>query len=132
MGGDSLSQIGGPCVEVIDPGLDGVEPVAELVDGEGGSPEVVGEGRERRGPPGGLAGVPVEQTPRDVVVAIAEDCGGNRDRVAKDSFCGVATAVNLRLNFFDDDALSAFYRFHITQIFRCNFAFPWYSPWHAV
>jgi hypothetical protein len=33
----------------------------------------------------------------------------------------------LRLNFFDNDAFPAFNRFHITQIFRFNFAFPWYS-----
>ena len=33
-----------PGVEVVDPGLDGEDPVAELVDGEGGGPEVVGEG----------------------------------------------------------------------------------------
>ena len=36
--GEALSQIGAPGVEVIDPSLDGVEPVAEFVHGEGGGP----------------------------------------------------------------------------------------------
>jgi hypothetical protein len=31
------------------------------------------------------------------------------------------------LNFFDDDTSPAFDRFHITQVFRVNGAFPWYS-----
>jgi hypothetical protein len=31
------------------------------------------------------------------------------------------------LNFFDHDASAAFDRFHITQIFGVNVAFPWYS-----
>ena len=42
LGGDSLSQIGAPCTEMIDPGLDGVEPVAKLVHDKGGGPEIVG------------------------------------------------------------------------------------------
>src|ERR1700733_1508182 len=53
LGGDPLSQVGAPGAEVIDPCLDGVEPVAELVHGEGGRPKVVGEWLYRRGAPGG-------------------------------------------------------------------------------
>ena len=67
-----------------------------------------------------FAGVPVQQTPGDVVVTIAEDCGGDRDGVAQSSFCGVAATVHLWLNFFDNNALPAFYRFHIHQIFNSN------------
>ena len=88
LGGDSLSQIGAPGAEVIDPGLDGVEPVAKLVHDKGGGPEIVGESCQRRGVPLGFAGVPVQQSPGDVVVTIAEDCGGDRDGVAESSFCG--------------------------------------------
>ena len=66
----------------------------------------------------------------DVVVAIAEDGCGDCDGVAEDSLCRVAAAVDLRLNFFDNDAFAAFNRFHITQIFRCNVTIPWYSPVH--
>ena len=71
--------------------------------------------------------MPIQQTPSDVVVAIAEDCGGDGDRVAEDSFCRVAATVDLWLNFFDNNAFPAFYRFHIHQIFRFKFAYPWYS-----
>ena len=123
-----FSQIGAPGVEVIDPGLDGVEPVAEFVHGEGGGPEIVGEGasvawnaslvRCRAGR-ANVAG--------DVVVAIGEDCSGDRDGIAEDSSCGIAAAVDLRLNFFDDDTFAAFDRFHITLMFLVNRAFPWYS-----
>ena len=98
-----------------------------LVDHEGDGPEIVGEGRERRGAPVIFAGVPIEQAPGDVVVAVAEDRRGHRDSVAEDSFCRVAASVDLRLDFFDNDTSPAFDRFHITQVFRVNRAFPWYS-----
>ena len=69
----------------------------------------------------------IQQSPGDVVVTVAEDGCSYCDGVAEDSFCRVATAVDLRLYFFDYDASAAFNRFHITLIFRCNFRFPWYS-----
>jgi hypothetical protein len=65
----------------------------------------------------------IEQPASNVVVTVAEDCCSDGNDVAEDSFCGVATAVDLRLNFFDDDASAAFNRFHITQIFKCDFAY---------
>ena len=77
--------------------------------------------------PVGFAGMPVQQSPGDVVVTVAEDGCSYCDCVAEDSLCGVATAVDLRLDFFDNDAFASFNRFHITQIFRCNFRLPWYS-----
>jgi hypothetical protein len=127
LGREALLQVGAPGVEVIDPCLEGVEPVAELVDREGDSPEIVGEGRQRRGAPVFFAGVPVKQASGDVVVAVTEDCRGHGDGVAEDSLCGIAAAIDLRLDFFDDDTFPAFDRFHITQVFQVNGAFPWYS-----
>jgi hypothetical protein len=62
-----------------------------------------------------------------VVVTVAEDGCGDCDDVAEDSFCRIATAVDLRLHFFDNDAFASFYRFHITEIFRFSFRFLWYS-----
>ena len=54
----------------------------------------------------------VEETGGDVVVAVAEDGGGDGDLVAEDAAGGVAAAVDRRLDRFDDDALTAFSRFH--------------------
>jgi len=63
----------------------------------------------------------------NVVVTVAEDGCSHCQGVAEDSLCRVATAVDLRLYFFDNDAFASFNRFHITQILRCCFRFPWYS-----
>ena len=62
-----------------------------------------------------------------MVVAVAEDCGGDGDGVAENSLRRVAAAIDLGLNFFDHDASAAFDRFHITQIFGVYVAFPSYS-----
>ena len=51
LGGEAFGEVVSPGVEVVDPGFDGEAPVAELVDGEGGGPEVVGEGGEGDGLP---------------------------------------------------------------------------------
>jgi hypothetical protein len=58
----------------------------------------------------------IEQSPGDVVMTVPEDCCSYCDGVAEDSLCGVATAVDLRLNFFDYDASASFNRFHMIQI----------------
>jgi hypothetical protein len=52
-----------------------------------------------------------------MVVTVAKDSGRDGYGIAKYSLCGVPTAVDLRLNFFDNDSSPAFNRFHITQIF---------------
>ena len=49
-------------------------------------------------------------------MTIAEDGCGDRDDVVEDSLCRIATAVDLRLHFFDNDAFASFNRFHITEI----------------
>jgi hypothetical protein len=67
--------------------------------------------------------MPIQQPPGDMVVAIAEDCGSHSYGVAEYSFCGVAAAVYLRLNLFDNDASPAFNRFHITRSSEFNFVF---------
>src|SRR5437764_2731218 len=75
----------------------------------------------------------VQQLAGDVVVTVAKDRCSYGDGVAENPLCSVTTAVDLRLYFFDNDAFASLYRFHITQISRCNFIFrsnfrfPWYS-----
>src|SRR5438270_6975275 len=69
----------------------------------------------------------VQQSTGDVVMTIAEDRCSYGDGIAEDSLCGVTTAVDLRLYFFDNDAFASFYGFHIAKIFRCNLSPPWYS-----
>ena len=80
LGGEALPEVGAPGVEVVDPGLDGELPGAELVDGEAGGPEVVGERGHGDGAPAPFAGVAVEQACGDMVVAVGEDGGGDDDR----------------------------------------------------
>ena len=57
------------------------------------------------------------QAAGDVIVAIAEDGGGDLDGIAKAALGGVTAAVDLRLNFFDDDTSAAFSRFHALASF---------------
>ncbi len=57
-------------------------------------------------------------------MTVAEDRCGYGYGIAEDSLCGIAAAIDLRLDLFDNDALPAFNRFHITQIFGRNLAFP--------
>jgi hypothetical protein len=117
LGDDPFLQVGAPGCEVIDPRVDGVEPVAELVYGKGCGPEVVGESSQRDGAPVVFAGVPIQKPRRDMIVTIAKDRCRYGNGVAEDPFGRVTAAVDLRLNFFDHDASAAFNRFHITQIF---------------
>ena len=114
LGFEAFFQVGVPGFEVIDPGFDGEEPVSQLIHGEGGLPEVVGEGGEGCGVPVFFGGVAVEEATGDVVVAVGEDGGGDGDLVVEDALCGIAAAVNLRLDLLDDDATAAFDRFHGT------------------
>ena len=53
-----------------------------------------------------------EQARGDVVVTIGEDGSGDFYGVADEAAGGIAATVHLRLNLFDDDALTAFGRFH--------------------
>ena len=112
LGCEALGEVGGPGVEVVDPGFDGEVVEADGVDGEGGGPEVVGEGGEGRGLPLFGGGVAVEQAGGDVVVAIGEDGGGDGDGVADDALDGVTAGVDGGLDLFDDDAAAAFGGFH--------------------
>jgi hypothetical protein len=57
----------------------------------------------------------VQQARGNVIVAIREDRGGYVNPIAYDAARVVTAAVHLRLNLFDDDALSAFGRFHFVQ-----------------
>lgn len=60
-------------------------------------------------------------------MAITKDSCSYGYDVIEDAPCRIASAVDLRLDLFDDDASPAFNRFHITQILRFDFAFPWYA-----
>ena len=51
-------------------------------------------------------------------MAIAEDGGGDDYAVAEEATSRGASAVELRLDVFEDDTLSAFGRFHLVPIFK--------------
>ena len=116
LGGETLGEVVGPGVEVIDPGLNGEVPAAELVDGEDSGPEVVIEGGEDGSLPFALRGVAIEQTSGDVIVSVAEDGSCDFDDVAEDAFGWMAAIVDRWLDLFDDDSLTAFGWLHA----RCN------------
>ena len=118
LGGEALLEVVAPGVEVVHPGLDGVCPGTELVDGEAGGPHVVDQRGHGRGAPGRLALVLVEQARGDVVVAVREDGGGDRYLVAYEPACGVTAAIDLRLDGFDEDSLTAFFGFHFVSFTR--------------
>jgi len=48
-----------------------------------------------------------------VVVSVREDGGGDVDAVAEEAACRVAAAIDLRLDGFNDDSLTAFFGFHL-------------------
>ena len=77
LGGESLGEVVAPGVEVVDPGFDGEVPGADFVGGEGSGPEVVGESSEGGGLPFALGVVAEEEACGDVIVAVAEDGGGD-------------------------------------------------------
>ena len=52
-------------------------------------------------------------------MTVAEDCCGDGDGITEDSLCGIAAAIDLRLDLFDNDASPAFNRFHITGFLFC-------------
>ena len=110
--GKALAQVVAPGVEVVDPGPDGEGPGAELVDGEAGGPQIVGQFGHGSGAPGAFAVGLVEEARGDVIVAVGEDGGRDVDAVAQDAAGGITAAVHLRLDLFDDDSFTAFGRFH--------------------
>lgn len=105
-----------PGVEVIDPGFDGEAPGADLIDGEGRAPTIVGESRECSRLPFALRVVAIEEPSGDVIVSVAEDGGGNLNDIAEGAFGWVAAIVDAWLDLFDDDSFTAFRWFHV----RCN------------
>ncbi len=66
-----------------------------------------------------------EQAGGDVVVAVAEDGGGDGDAIAEEAARGGEAAVNLGLHLFDDDASTAFGRLHFVPFpgVRCIFIY---------
>jgi hypothetical protein len=61
-----------------------------------------------------------EQVGGDVVVAVGEDGSGDCDAVAKEAASRGKAAVELGLDVFDDNALTAFGRFHLVPIIRVH------------
>ena len=64
-----------------------------------------------------------EQAGGDVVVAIGEDGGGDGDAIAEEAARGEEAAVDLGLDLFDDDSLTAFGRFHFVPFPRVHCIF---------
>ena len=93
-----------------------IGPRSQLIDDEAGRPHVVDQRDHGGGTPGGLAAVLVEQARGDVVVAVGEDGGGDLDPIAENAACRVTAAIDLGLDLFDDDSLTAFGRFHSIPI----------------
>src|ERR1035441_4474549 len=56
-----------------------------------------------------------EEARGDVVVAVREDGGGDRDLISNDAAYGVAATIDLGLDGFDDDSLTAFFGFHLVR-----------------
>ena len=50
-----------------------------------------------------------------MVVAVGENSRGDVDRVSENAAGGVSAAIHLGLDLFDDDAFTAFGRFHWIQ-----------------
>ena len=125
LGGEALLEIVTPGIEVVDPGLYGEDPGAEVIDGEGGGPEVVAERGERGGSPVVFAGVLVEQAAGDVVMAVGKDGGGDVDAVVEEAARGIPAAIDLRLDGFNDDSFAAFGRFHLVRftVMHCDPSF---------
>jgi hypothetical protein len=66
--------------------------------------------------PAPLARVAVEQAGGDVVVAIAEDGGGNGDLIVDDAANGVTPALDYGLDGFDNDPATTLGRLHTNQL----------------
>jgi hypothetical protein len=65
----------------------------------------------------------VKEAGEDVVVAVGEDGCGDGDAVAEEAAGRGEAACDLGLDVFDDDALTAFGRFHLVPILRVHFIF---------
>jgi hypothetical protein len=64
-----------------------------------------------------------EQASGDMVVAVGKDRCGDGDGIAQRAPGGIAAAVHLWLNIFNDDALATFNRFHSAQFQKFVFRF---------
>jgi hypothetical protein len=62
--------------------------------------------------------VAIEKLGGEVVVAVAEDGGGDGDEIAEDAAGGVASAVDLGGDGFNDDAVAAGGWFHSGSLSR--------------
>jgi hypothetical protein len=115
LSGKTFLEIGVPCAEVVDPGLDGVVPHARLVDEKRCGPQVVGERCYRCRAPRSVLFVPKEHSSGDMIVPIAKDGCGHGNSVTHYPFCGIAATVNLWFDVFNQYALATFNRFHSAQ-----------------
>jgi hypothetical protein len=58
----------------------------------------------------------VEEAGEDVVVTVGEDGGRDLHAIIEEAAGGLASAVDLRLDLFDDDSLAAFDWFHLNRV----------------
>jgi hypothetical protein len=104
-----------PRLESIDPCLHRIAVVLELVNLEATLPTVVDERLHGGYVPTSVSLFTVEQHSRQKVMAVGENIRFDGDLLAHHAFCGESAAIDLGLNAFDNDALSAFSgMFHVS------------------
>src|SRR5262249_42506079 len=87
------------------PGFDRVDVAVDLLDGEHTAPAVVAEWLHRGFEPRVLFSAAVFEDGAEQIMAVGENIRFDRDCLADHAFDGEASAVDLRLDVFDDDAL---------------------------
>jgi hypothetical protein len=93
-----------PAEEMIDPGVDREEVMAELLDRELGAPPVVDERRHARFAMLRITLVTMEHDGGDDVVTVRENVGLDHRDVTSDALRGKASIVDGWRNTFNDDA----------------------------
>ena len=75
---------------MIDPRLQGAEPVSWPIYGEGRGPKIVCQRGNCHTMPAFLTGMPVQKPSRNAIVSVPEDGGRDPDNIAENSFYRVA------------------------------------------
>ena len=103
---NSLLQVSLPAAQVIHPTGDLITMFAHAVDLEFCAPTVIAQRPHRQLRPFRCALGSMQQHRGDGIVTVGEHIGFDTHGVARNSLDSKAPAVNLRCNFFDDDAQS--------------------------
>src|SRR5262249_37763069 len=128
----SLAQVFPPGLEVIYAGLQRVVIVPDLFDREASFPAVIAYGFHRRFAPGRLGALAIAKRGSDFVMAIREDVGLYDDPFTDDPFDGKSTAVNFRVDAFDNYSFFALRCHHFTTFPRFYVANVHTSPPRSV